>query len=232
MKSRPASFDSLTRCYRALEFLAFGRDLERARFCLLDRLVHCHEILVLGEGDGRCLARLVKVAPTACIHCIDASAAMLARAEVRIAGSEAHRRVTFECADIFAASLPPAHFDAVVTCFFLDCFTADQTAAIVGRVSSSLRPTAQWLFADFSVPAHGLARKRAQAWLAILYTFFRLQTRLQAHVLPPSEDLIQHAGFQPLETRSFQLGLLRTVLFARPALPEPAENVPLGFAPV
>lgn len=232
MKSRLASFDSLARSYRALEFVAFGRDLERARFCLLDRLAHCREILVLGEGDGRCLARLVKVAPTARIHCLDASAAMLACAEARIAGTEARGRVTFECTDIFAASLPPARFDAVITCFFLDCFTADQTAAIVSRVSASLRPTAQWLFADFSLPAHGLARWRARAWLAILYTFFRLQTRLQAHVLPPSEHLIQHAGFQPLETRSFQLGLLRTVLFARPALHESADNAPLGFAPV
>ena len=65
MESAPANFDRLAGIYRLLEFLAFGRDLERARFRLLETLAECHSVLVLGEGDGRCLARLARVAPEA-----------------------------------------------------------------------------------------------------------------------------------------------------------------------
>lgn len=118
MNPRATSFDRLAGLYRPLEFLAFGRDLERARFHFLPRLHDRRNILVLGEGDGRCLARLVQAAPLSRIHCIDASTAMLARAEARIAGTEAHARVTFECRDIMAARLTPATYDAVVTLFF------------------------------------------------------------------------------------------------------------------
>ncbi len=80
-----ANFDRLARIYRALEFLAFGGALERARFCFLDRLGGCDDILVLGEGDGRCLERLVGLAPHARIRCVDSSPAMLAVAAARVA---------------------------------------------------------------------------------------------------------------------------------------------------
>jgi len=224
MNPPPANFDSLARVYRSLEFLAFGRDLERARFCLIDQLAGCREILVLGEGDGRCLAQLVRAAPAARIHCLDASAAMLACAEARLAGSEAHDRVTFERADILAVTLPPARYDAVITCFFLDCFTADQVAILATRVNQSLRGKAQWLFADFALPPRGIARLRARVWLAMLYTFFRWQIRLRTSVLPPSEDLIQQAGFAAKASRTFQGGLLRSVLFER-CPPAPSGTV-------
>ena len=213
MNPRGASFDRLAGLYRPLEFLAFGGDLERARFHFLPRLHDCRDILVLGEGDGRCLAQLVQAAPLARIHCIDASAAMLARAEARIAGTEAHARVTFECRDIMAARLTPATYDAVVTLFFLDCFTTPQAEHIVAQVQAALRPDARWLFADFALPPRGFARWRARAWLAVLYTFFRWETGLPARALPPSEELIRGAGFEPEASRELQGGLLRSVIF-------------------
>ena len=64
-----SGFDRLARSYRTLELLAFGRDLERARFAWLPALADRKSILVLGEGDGRCLARLAALAPAARIHC-------------------------------------------------------------------------------------------------------------------------------------------------------------------
>lgn len=212
---RPASFDRLAQHYRALEFLAFGRDLERTRFRHLESLRHCRRILVLGEGDGRCLARLVQVAPEAHIHCLDLSAGMLARAAARLAGTPAAERVTFEQADILASGPLPAGFDAVTTVFFLDCFTAEQVEGIVARVQAALLPESLWLFADFALPPRGFARLRARAWLAMLYTFFRWQTGLPARELPPSESLIEQAGFTLETANELQHGLLRTAVFRR-----------------
>lgn len=213
--SAPANFDPLARIYRTLEWVAFGRDLERARFCLLDRLAACRSILVLGEGDGRCLARLVDLAPAAQLDCFDASAAMLARAAARLARHPGRARVRFTQADARELPFRDRRYDAVVTCFFLDCFEAGDAASLVRATAGVLTPASLWLYADFAVPARGFARRRARAWLALLYAFFRQTTRLRAQQLPPAEALIASAGFTPVAVQARQHGLLRSVLFRR-----------------
>jgi ubiquinone/menaquinone biosynthesis C-methylase UbiE len=214
MNPGSSGFDRLARVYRALEFMAFGRDLERARFEYLDRLSGCHSILLLGEGDGRCAARLAQVAPEARITCVDSSPGMIARAEQRL-DAAARQRVRFVCADALSYVPEPGTFDAVATLFFLDCFTAADVGAIIGRMRPALRPGAPWLFADFAVPPRGPARWRARVWLAVLYFFFRIGAGLRVSELPPSEEILQRAGWKPAEARVFQGGMIRSVLFAR-----------------
>ncbi|MEP6593722.1 MAG: class I SAM-dependent methyltransferase, partial [Acidobacteriota bacterium] len=184
-----SNFDRLARVYRLLELAAFGHDLERARFCLLDRLASCTRILVLGEGDGRALARLLGVAPGAQVHCVDISPAMLARASTRL--PEADRaRVVFHQMDALSSPLPPGPFDAVTTMFFLDCFTEAQVRDLVPAIAATLAPEATWLWADFRMPERGWARLRARASIALLYAFFRWQTGIPARRLPPAEEII------------------------------------------
>lgn len=219
MKSAAPDFDGLAGAYRALEFLAFGRDLERARFCLLDRLSDCREILVLGEGDGRCLARLVHAAPKARIRCVDASGAMLARAFTRLVDPIDRARVTFEQADALTLGLAAAHYDAVVTLFFLDCFLPDQVELLVTRVRAGLQPGARWLWADFALPAAGWRRGTARLALRFLYFFFRWQTGLPARALPPAEAILERAGFQREAEREFRGGFIRSALFHAGAQP-------------
>jgi ubiquinone/menaquinone biosynthesis C-methylase UbiE len=215
---RPPTFDRLARVYRTLEVLAFGRDLERARFCFLDHLHDCRDILLLGEGDGRCLARVVAAAPAARIHCVDASAAMLARAAARLRHAD-RPRVTFERADLLTRTFERDRYDAVATFFVLDCFTQDQAASIVDRAAAALREGGRWLFADFVLPPGGVSRWRARAWLAVMYHFFRWETGLQARALPPSEDLLRRAGFERGAVRERQRGFVRSAVFSRPQAP-------------
>lgn len=213
MSEKPAAnFDCLAGVYRALEVAAFGGDLARTRFCLLAGLADAESVLILGEGDGRCLERLAALAPQARFHCLDASAAMLARASARLA-PDARARVTFEQGDARVAPLPPRRYDAVVTLFFLDCFTPEEVRALVARLLPALRPAARWLFADFCLPPAGWRRWRAQVWLGVLYGFFRVTTRLSARRLPPAEEILSAAGFTPQRAETFQHGLLRAVLF-------------------
>jgi ubiquinone/menaquinone biosynthesis C-methylase UbiE len=214
--SSPRSFDRLARIYRGLEYVAFGPDLERARYAYLDRLRECRSILVLGEGDGRCLERLVRSAPLAHIDCLDLSASMLACAAARLAGTEAADRVKFQQADLLVTALPTAQYDAVVTLFFLDCFTAPQAEMIMGRIAGSLRPGALWLWADFALPASGYSRLRARLWLALLYAFFRWQTGLLARELPPVERFFAQNGFATMAESSFQRGLVHSAIWHRP----------------
>lgn len=213
-------FGRLARVYACLEYIAFGRELERARFCFLEQLRECREILLIGEGDGRCLARLVEIAPAARLHCVDASPGMLTRAAARLRPVD-RSRVTFTCADARTWLPSPQSYDAVVTAFFLDCLTPQSVAELAARVQPALRPGALWLFADFVLPESGFARGRAQLWLWTMYFFFRWQTGLAVKELPPSEEILRAAGWRERATRDFHGVFVRVVLFDRAPAPLP-----------
>ncbi len=222
MSGGARGFDRIARWYRPAEFLAFGRDLERARFMHLDRLAACASILLLGEGDGRCAARVARLAPGARVHCVDSSQGMIERARSRLSGTDGASRVRFTCADARTFVPEEGAYDAVATLFFLDCFGAREAEGIVSRVSAALHPGAIWLFADFVVPPSGPARVRARAWLRILYAFFRLETGLAVRELPPSEEILGNAGWRPVATTDLQWGLIRSSVLGRTgAVPGP-----------
>jgi len=209
-----ANFDSLARWYHTLELSTFGVKLESARFAHIKALSDCRDILLLGDGDGRFLKRLLKIAPTARIRSIDASAEMLRLAASRVAPAD-QSRVTFECADALTAELPTFAYDGVATIFFLDCFTAGEAAGLIGRVANALRPGGTWVFADFAIPAAGPQRVAAHAVTALLYAFFRWRTGISARRLPDSEGLIAKAGLTASASTNFVFGLLRSVVFRR-----------------
>ena len=211
----PVNFDRLARIYRVLEYVAFGRDLERARFHFLSELANSRQILVLGEGDGRCLERLVEIAPAACIHCYDASPAMLACSDARLSRRDVRSRVTFHHADVLQMNFDPERYDAVVTMFFLDCFSPAQVTTLVAKVTPCLKASGLWLFADFVLPRQGAARWRAHVWLTVLYRFFRWQTGLATQSLPPSEEILRSQGLHRIAIRDFQGGLVRSAVYER-----------------
>jgi len=205
-------FNGLARVYRLLEFAAFGRDLERARFCFQDRLASSQRILVCGQGDGRELARLAAIAGHAEIHCIDVSAKMIARASARLRDAD-RSRIVFHHLDALTSPLPLGPFDAVTTMFFLDCFTDAQVRELVPRIATTLSPGAQWLWADFRMPERGWSRLRARATIALLYAFFRWQTGIPARELPTAEAIIAAAGFVSDACIDRQGGMVRSQLF-------------------
>lgn len=205
-------FDRLAPWYRVLEYLAFGRALERARHHHLAALTGRRRILVLGEGDGRCLRELVAVANDADIHVIDSSAAMLDRAR-RMLPPSAVPHVTFEQRDVRDVDLPPRAYDAVVTLFILDCFDANDARRIVERVRASLSPGALWAFADFVMPPAGWRRWRAALWIRGLYLFFGFATGLAVTSLPPSESLIEAVAVRRIAIASYQGDMIHSVLF-------------------
>ena len=77
MADRQPNFDPIARPYRWLEYLTFGPYLERCRFYFLDQLATHRRALVLGDGDGRFTANLLRTNPDVTIDAVDSSAAML-----------------------------------------------------------------------------------------------------------------------------------------------------------
>ena len=190
------SFDLLAPHYRRMEFILAGEKLQRCRTTFLDELPVARNILLLGEGHGRCLVECCCRFPNAHITCVDASAAMLDQARRRLSRHNLNTtRVNFIHADVLDWTPTGANYDLIVTHFFLDCFRADQLAQIIARLGAVTTPDASWLLADFQIATSGLKRIRSRLILWAMYAFFRTITRLPTNKLTAPDSFLRRAGF-------------------------------------
>ena len=218
-----ANFDSVARWYRWLEYAAFGRALERCRFALLPALEDARRVLILGEGDGRFLEKLLSINSTARIDVIETSAVMSKLARGRLSDEEA-RRVKFYLADARNWCFPEAEYDAIVTCFFLDCFTPKTLADLMPRITASAKPGACWLLSEFEAPS----TVRSRVWLASMYAFFRTATNLEARQLGPFAELIAETGWENTRRVTFASGLMSAGIWRTTFSPKLRENCGLN----
>lgn len=196
--------DRIARVYRWLEYIAFRRELERRRFHFLPEVTGARRALVLGDGDGRFLARFTAISE-ASVDCVDLSARMLDLARSR-AGD---RRVAYYHGDALTLPLESSVYDLIVTHFFLDCFTARQLEHIVERVHQAAPPGALWLISEFREP------RWARALLRALYFFFRVTTGLEASRLIDHRPLLRQRGFRLIREEVSRRGLLASELWER-----------------
>jgi ubiquinone/menaquinone biosynthesis C-methylase UbiE len=205
------SFDRLAPHYRWMEWLLAGGKLQRCRIAFLRDIPAPRRVLMLGEGNGRCLVELLRAHPSADVTCVEASARMLdcARARVRAHGL-GDARIAFIHADALQWQPPAAHFDLLAAHFFLDCFRAEQLAALVPRLAAAATPNAHWLLADFCEPSSGFGKWRARWILRAMYFFFRRVTRLPATHLTPPDAFLRASGFALRERRLADWGLLHS----------------------
>lgn len=207
------SFDRLAAHYDWLEPLLAGEKLQRLRTHWLAALAGRRKLLSVGEGHGRFAAACAARWPGLELTLLDASAPMLARARRRL---PADARVRFVIADALTGPALDRH-DALVTCFFLDCFPPEPLAEVVRRLATATTPDALWINVDFAVPDRGPARWRAQAVHALMYRFFRLATRLPARRLTSPDTLIAAQGFRLVGRFETEWGLLRADCWTRAA---------------
>ncbi len=208
-RTRPSvGYDRLARWYPTLERLAFGNRLQRARSAHFHRLADCRSVLLLGDGVGCGLEALVRRLPRCRFHSVDASPLMLQSARRRLerAGLDC-ARVELERAEVETWA-SPGLFDAVVTPFFLDLFEQERLESVVERIAGAIDREGHWLLADFSLPASGWRRQRAQVWLWVLYRFFRAVTATPARRLQDPGAAIERQGFRLLDEELSNQGLL------------------------
>lgn len=159
------SFDLLARPYRWLEYLTLGHALERCRFYYLPELVKARWALVLGDGDGRFLARLLRANPNLEADVIDISPAMLRKVEGRLTPKE-RARINVHCVDARRFVLPGKYYDLVVTHFFLDCLYEEEIAAMSERIAPQMEAGALWIVSEFAVPRGHVASLVGQCFIA------------------------------------------------------------------
>ena len=210
--------DPLARWYRWLEYAGFGLALEWRRLEFLPRLKRAKKILLLGEGDGRFLAALLRINPTAEIDYVDGSRKMLVLAERRARkAAENAPRVYFHRSEVLTwlQSRNPAGYDAICTHFFLDCFTQEQLEPLIREIACHAAPEACWVVSEFRYPDAGLAREWGSACIGMLYGFFRLCTGLRVSRLPEHDRGIAAAGFRRTQQVVAGWGILTSELWER-----------------
>jgi ubiquinone/menaquinone biosynthesis C-methylase UbiE len=205
-----AGFDRIARAYRWLEYFSFGPLLEQCRFFRLDRdrepLASRRNALVIGDGDGRFLARLLGGNPELQAEAVDSSTAMLNLLRDRVAAAGAADRLTVRCEDARRLDLA-GHYDLTVTHFFLDCLTTEEVLALARLIRPRLTPGAMWIVSEFAIPGGAMALP-ARTMVASLYAAFGVLTGLQARVLPRYGEALRSAGFRLADRREWLGGIL------------------------
>ena len=197
-----------------MEYLTFGRLLERCRNHFIPQLAQCRSALVLGDGDGRFLARLLAANPSLHACAVDTSAAMLRLLDHRVhnAIGDAPARLRIHHGDALAFD-PKRGFDLVVTHFFLDCLTQPKLDAVALRLACCpCNPSTLWLISEFRIPT-GAMHWPARGVVRLLYLAFQLLTGLRVTKLPNHASALTAAGFTRIAQRLSVGGLLTSELW-------------------
>jgi ubiquinone/menaquinone biosynthesis C-methylase UbiE len=198
------SFDRLAPHYRWLERVLAGDVLQKARVAHLAALDEAQNILLVGEGPGRFLAALREHRPEVPITVMDSSPQMLAEARKVATGP-----TIFESCDLADTALPTAHWGAVVSHCFLDCFAPPTLERVVANLAQAATPKADWLITDFAMPSTGWRRTRARIAHHLMYRAFRIAANLEAQRWTDPSPLLRAQGFELHRRTLSNHGLIR-----------------------
>jgi ubiquinone/menaquinone biosynthesis C-methylase UbiE len=209
--------DRVARLYRWLEYLRFGRALERCRLAMLPRLGSSRKALLLGDGDGRFLTALAQHNSSIRIDAIDASREMIAVSRRRLARARIQEcnRIHLQHGDVRAISPLNGKYDLIASHFFFDVFDTTELQIIIDRVAEHAADNALWVVSEFDLPARGWERLASRAWLKIMYLLFRLTTGLENQQLPEWRTVLQNAGFVRNEQQIISNGFIVSELWQR-----------------
>ncbi len=205
-------FDRVAHIYRWAEWLTLGPLLESTRTHWVPQLADRRHALVLGDGDGRFLAALLRHNPDLHALAVDTSAAMLSLLRRRCRPWAT--RVTTQQASALTVDAPP-NTDLIVTHFLLDCFPQAEVDTLALRLAAATTPGTLWLLSDFAIPQRLGIREFAALYIRALYFAFRLLTGLRVTRLPDPQRSLQQAGFERIRHHERLFGLLYTQLWRR-----------------
>ncbi len=207
MPTAPPNFDPLARSYRWLEYLSLGPLLQRTRTHHLPALAASKQALLLGDGDGRFTAALLRRYPHLHAEAVDVSPAMLAtlrRSSPAVTTTQADLRT-------YTPSITP---DLITAHFVLDCLTQSELESLVARLVPRLAPAGLWLVSDFRIPP-GPLHWPARLYIRALYLAFRILTGLRITRLPDHATPMRRAGLKLTGEHRTLFGLLTTQLWQK-----------------
>ena len=214
------NFDRVARPYRWLEYLSFGPWLARCRSAQLAHLTNARHALLLGDGDGRFLARLMAANPNVTADVVDSSRSMLMLLELRLRRSGDDQRICLHHADALTWS-PTGAYDLIVSHFFLDCFFPHQLEQLFDSVLPHALPGARWVISEFAVPRNPFPAYFARGIIRWLYRAFGWTTGLRVRALPDYAAPLLRRGLILSEDQRYLAGLLCSQVWT---LPTPSQK--------
>ena len=205
------NFDSLAASYRWLETIVFGDQLQQARVAFLGKIESPGRVLIVGEGNGRFLAELVRCYPEANVDCVEGSARMIELAQRTVGPA----RVNFIEADIGAVVLARNSYDLIVTHFFLDCFSEKTLSSVIGRLADAAKQDTLWLVADFWYPTRVWRIWWARVLIGFMYFFFRMVAGIEARRLVDYRPSLRAHGFECTDEMISPNEMVRSELWQR-----------------
>jgi hypothetical protein len=205
------NFSRLAHLYRWMEWFSFGPFLSRCRCAFLPKLRDRRTALILGDGDGRFTARLLRENQQIHAHAIDASDAMLDELTRRAAPASQRLQTFIADARAFVPSL--RSYDLIATHFFLDCLTTEELEQLAARLRRHAGRDALWVVSDFAVPTGWFGWLIAQPLIAALYIAFGWLTGLTIRRLPDHHTALARAGWSLDREQKFLGGLLISELW-------------------
>ena len=206
----PPNFDRVARIYRYAEYLTLGPLLQRTRTHFLSQLPPRHQALILGDGDGRFLTRLLASQPQLHALAVDTSATMLHLLHQRC-HPHTDRLQTLQASALIIT--PPLSTDLITTHFFLDCLTQPELNTLTQAIADHTAPGTLWLLSDFGPPHPRLLRPLAALYIRALYLAFRILTGLRVTHLPNPQSALTAAGFDRIARHDLLHGLLYTEIW-------------------
>jgi ubiquinone/menaquinone biosynthesis C-methylase UbiE len=207
--------DRIAPYYEILEHFLFGSRLEHRRFAFLGEIRTSRKALVCGGGDGRFLARLLRVNTGVEVDFVDLSSTMIELAERRVAGMGRafRKRVRFHAGDVRSFAAPADHYDLIVTHYFLDCFSNQELEDVVGRLANWGMPQARWIVSDFREANGPIGRLWTRSVIGGLYSAFRFTTGLKVTRLPEYKAALTKKGYFLRFEEDVMAGLLHSSLW-------------------
>ena len=217
------NFDRVAHIYRWAEYLALGPALQRTRTHFLSALCDRRHALVLGDGDGRFLAALMRENTLINVTAVDTSRRMLTLL-LRRCSTWCGRLCTMQASALDV--IPDSKTDLIVSHFFLDCLTQRNVDDLVSCVSSVCKPGTRWLISDFQAPEGALLRHFGKAYIWLLYAAFRVLTGLRVQRLPSTREVLSAANFLPIAYHQSLGGLLYAEIWELREVQRPASAQP------
>lgn len=208
-------FDKLAPWYGVLERILFGPRLQEMRCAYLKRLSGVGNILLIGEGTGLFLDKLLKFNPEAKVTVVESSFSMIECSRKRVS-SEDYWRVTFHQTS-FAKFESVQPFDALCTFFFWDCFEEYQLREMLPSLSKLTNSESFWIDVDFFERLDKSQKINLSHFILIriLYGFFGLATGIEARQVAEIEPMAKENGFFVTESRLAEKSPIRARIFRK-----------------
>lgn len=206
-------FDRLAPFYDFVVWVVFGKRLSRFADAAISSLHHSKNCLIVGGGSGEIIRQCFEQAISEQYFYAELSAKMIQRAKSRFMDEELSK---IKFGNDWESLIGSQKLDLVIFPFVLDCLTQTNVEKFIKALRPKLDSNAQILIIDFhELKANGsFTRNLKNAFISLLYFFFRFATGIEAKSLPNINRVMIDNAFQVTESKSILDGWITAQYFS------------------